>query len=1830
MGNFIKATFTIVALLFSLMGCKDAEEICDPGTQNCACLDNSSCRGDQLQCMDDICVMPREVCDGVNGVNGECRTVTPRCYTPCSGPVLGPGGTERTCSNEGLMEGCLLGAVCMDGSCIPEEIANQSTSDSYMSDSGANDTTNVESNYASDFGQCTKDANCPDFQACTAGQCLSNCSNDSECSSGRKCVRKVCRQRCAEDAKCDDAGFVCNNGVCLPSVDADTPPTSPPDGSFELNKKWLNFTSHSGEGEFIITNKTAISQAFTVRKVEERIQNEDGSPSVVNFDKGGSPLPWLHIGSPSPTARQELTLTIGPGETKTVYLANARNEAFSRWMGTIDVVHDSLGAQQLKLQYSDNVDGRWAGKVYYFGNFEDGANPGDNSYPLQDWTHNRDNVAFLDSVPNAFLQAWGRFRNNAISLGEMKALLSTTLQGTWQSSRVKQMCTDAGFGSSAVCAPYGGSGSQNVLLYSSAGNVNRVPSGTVELDFAIQVRQASASQSADTPGCSGSEHCFVGKIDSTTALQYGGDPAFFLRFKNPPTGCDTVGAAGCISHIDDFGAQIAVGSRYIPTPEDSGCELQEGMQLTRFPWLVTGFTPTGVQAGENGEQRSRVSCRDTVVPFYSAQDNMGYAASNPVPDGLPRLRRLTIVDGIMIEQRQMLLLVREEIDPFHGGDVPLSSYAYISLEKQPVELEPADYIGSVIEDERPAGTSTLQVSCDDDLIREVTGRPHALPIQSLSSQELRDLARAVVRGDTSAVGDPPLPTATDMGESIHYLCLWREEAVGSDALDVNGNTLNVDEAKLVQREVFNAGPSGTVACPPGATVYYFALEDAVFGDNFEPATHECNTAPTEQCLSVLTEWANIGDGIRLMERDQTAFSSAPSEFNLVYRCEIPSQASCDNDALDLKIGKIFLSANLATVYFNPIETEIRESFRYKTQFVSRSGRNVGFAPNRCQGSTNLIPYCYDPILIEQVAKRADCALAIYHHHLDANRFEPLNPDDADTIDTLRLYLIKNFGVLQSYNPMGDVVVEHGFERLYSELLIMLGDDAYVQAFASRFDLAGTRQLAFDGDKFETGGVKLSGAVGYEMYTLYQATQYYDMVLERFYSMSPLLWASLLKEPGFQYVSENTITTYLDRVTRASTQSAAAWSEVARRYQSLNRPDLARQVLERAYARAYQESGILTEIMTEMMRSVSPAAISQVIVEIENVQRRYRVAMVDMRQAYERISDEVNFFGLAPNYIPFPALDEDDVNGIEVIFSRAREKLESAAAQEEVALASTRDFDVDEAEFQSELVNIRNNYEAQLGDLCGTFIGSDGLVHPAISRYAHLDSSLAPMDDPCGAAGNGELYLKAGDLQTRHLEMQRVRTEMDNLKGQFEDAQSWVVTQCGLIAEDVSHFLTEQKAIDNANMAIERMEISINALDRALGIIDSATAISAGAEMDGVKISAVGASLGIWSAAGVIHLIATTVLDGFIFDKQNEIRDREQAYEAYTIGRQCDYLTAELVYTLRDIQREMSLAELDALNSTWDIQVALSEIQRLNNERIRLEAEWVDSEQLTINVAAAKNDPNIRIYKNDAIINAERSFKRAIQEAYRATRIYEYYTATSYADFEQLFLIRMVNAGDYNLSRYLDQLEDAFYEFEDYYGNPDSRIALISMRDDVLKIPRYSLDGLERVLTTEERVELFRQQLTDGSLIDDNGNVTFQFSTDFKQLSPLTANHKILFAEVDMYGDTGDPMGRVYLSQEGTGVVGPLSGDNLYFTFPARTAVMNPVFNGDRALGQDADGAITGPTRSIYRSYRFRERPFVQTNWSLAINQRTETVNKDINLAGLDDIVLSIFYTDFTP
>jgi hypothetical protein len=333
--------------------------------------------------------------------------------------------------------------------------------------------------------------------------------------------------------------------------------------------------------------------------------------------------------------------------------------------------------------------------------------------------------------------------------------------------------------------------------------------------------------------------------------------------------------------------------------------------------------------------------------------------------------------------------------------------------------------------------------------------------------------------------------------------------------------------------------------------------------------------------------------------------------------------------------------------------------------------------------------------------------------------------------------------------------------------------------------------------------------------------------------------------------------------------------------------------------------------------------------------------------------------------------------------------------------------------------------------------------------------------------------------------------------------------------------------------------------------------------------------------------------------------------------ECDKVYVDAGFSAERSMDELLGTQLEILSAHTGLAEALSNLDGLQNRAKRVGAQQEEAERMLVDVEAARNDPNQRIYRNDAVINADRSFDDAIREAYRATRVFEYYTSQSYARKAELFLIRMVGAGDYNLENYTADLSNAYTEFEETYGVPDNRVMIVSLRDDILKIPLIDDKGM--ALSEAERSAQMVKRLQATEFKDRRGYITVPFRTDLENLSPLTRNHKISYLEANLIGSQlGDQIARLYVTQAGTGVVRNVNDVKDYFVLPARTAVINPFF-----------GTRYFEAREIYKNYRFAERPLVNTLWELTINQRDEAANKDVNLSGLTDIQILIYYHDFS-
>jgi len=1719
---------------------------CELGTEDCACTKEGTCDSD-LNCLGGLCKPGPKIPDD------------PKCYTPCRQSFTDTEGTYHECSSEGLMEHCLDGAQCIDGSCVrlAEDAPECAASDPCADGAACIDGRCFEP------PTCERDVDCPDYQRCIEGRCYSDCTADSECGAGEGCYRQVCRlaclatdqQSCPQDTYCSVTDA--EHGFCLPLREPENDPEQIVEGSFSLSADSLAFTNQDLNGTVTLTNGAPRRIELEVKKARHSYYQDGGLVVSDASNENDEPLPWLLIGPAGEAAKQPaITIPVNPlnpdeaesGKADLEIRIDPDDETPSRWDGVLEVTSADFGTQQINLSYARGADGRWSGRVYYFPQF------GDTN--LDAWLTDKSNPELIDQVGNAFIQQWGRFRRGRDeTLEELDAVITSTITESWKWPSLQKLCEED---LHDACYPY--TNASGFGVYTESLLQYPVPSGLVELPVALDLKE------------DGDPDKLVGRITSAESLHYAGNPKVTLTFEGDPREC-TGNRDACLTFLASFDSHIAVGGRYRTTDTDVDCERvprpenQDGWLPyvhATVPFLVPGFGRAGeVERDEATGLRHRFECRDQLLPrgtMYS-EENSSVAGSNPIPDGNSRIRDLALIDGMLVNHDKLYIIFKESFRKSFLGDDDtdgFAAYGLMVLQRSNAQLDASAFEGTEQDDtrEQPEGILGDDVSCPADLVATVLGD------RALNADTADDLAIGLLDGRAPSSTEPVvLPP-----EQVHYLC---------------HDTGLFDESPGVSPE----------PCPAFSNVTFFTSPTLKASDL---VSLDCQRDGS--CGAVLTNWEQTGAHDIVM--------------NPIWKCTDSNEVVCEADRNDLRNGKTFFAPAVDAPVFVPLLSEIDGAFRYKTRFRNRQGTNIGFVPEICVPNSNAIPYCYDPQGIDRIRSRVDCLLHVYST-MD------LEPTLAERV---RLYLVTNFSNKEEHDEfLPRPIVHDGFERHYAELLIMLGDESYTNAFKSRFDLAESATVTFEGSKLEPNGIDLSGVAGFEMYTLYQAAQYYELALDRFYSLSPFIWkafASRASNDNRNFITQATVTSYFNKVLLASAHRARAWSEIAKRYQTLNRADLARAVVQRAYASAYLESIVVARMMLRLTEISTEQEQDQIFFEMDRAALTYRVALLDMRELYADFTDEVNYFGFPPDYIPLPALEPNGPNAFEAMIGQARQSLQVAAAKEDFAINSNRSFETDAAAFQAELTRIRNTYENQLAEICGTF-EADGRVYPATRKYADLSEVGKLFGDPCGLVGNGSLHEAIAATELTVLDAKGIANGYERVQAEVEIERARVDAQCvgdAILAEfqwDVAGELNDLQA------SIHSSQESLTSLQRSSEILAVASQLKSCTKGVAENCSTgIPALIAFMAKTATFDMLAAEIEDD-IHEKEEEIAEIQRNAARWVKLQECELARVNSEAIVKGLLLRLKDLDLDALKIDYRTRLALAEIQQLRNQAVRIMAEQEESEQLAINLEAARNDPNVRIYKNDAILNADFTFYNALRDAYKATRVFEYYTSQSYEALAKLGLVRLVSRGDFNLENYLTELEDAYEDFQETAGRPDLRVDILSLRDDILHIRRYDDDA--RAMTQTERIAEFRGELASQKWLDGNGYRVIPFATSLARLSPLTRNHKIAFLEAEIIAsDKGDELGRIYISQSGTSQIRPLEGPADYYRLPERLAVLNPLFNGVRVFGPE-----------VYRNDRLRDRPYVNTNWEFVLNQRDETVNQDIDLNSVTDIRLFVYYTDFT-
>lgn len=890
--------------------------------------------------------------------------------------------------------------------------------------------------------------------------------------------------------------------------------------------------------------------------------------------------------------------------------------------------------------------------------------------------------------------------------------------------------------------------------------------------------------------------------------------------------------------------------------------------------------------------------------------------------------------------------------------------------------------------------------------------------------------------------------------------------------------------------------------------------------------------------------------------------------------------------------------------------QMEAGFGYRTQFANREGLGVGFTPEACVADVNPIPYCYDADAIEEARARIDCAARV---RLD--RFDRLDDAQRRALDRFlsEVHAFTETRLADLPTP----VISDGFERAYAELLVMLGDEAMTRGFASRYDLAEQRLADFPGADLEEDGIDLSGQAGFELLSFYQGAQYFQLVLDRFFGKAPLIREGVVA--GF--AGPRMAVSWLPRVLGASTKKARAMAEIAERYVTFDRADLARGVIRRAFAAAWLESVVILQLFERVARQADAETQAQVRAALREAQLTFSAALRDMRSSFEAITDEPAVFGIPRNFVPFPALDAREVNSrainaFDVALERARGKLAIAVESETEALNQARQFDVDEAAFIDEMARIKREYDNTLSELCGSF-ESGGNVYPAVARYAAEMPPAQRTAEPCGLVDNGAIFSKLQEIAALGEQVESVRRRIAALQVDSDSLQRQMDAQCARVKAFSDYQFDDGSAIRSTRVAISGLERSIDTLDKIVSeaseIRDATTCIVGTSTDCPTKMAGMGVYLGVATAS----IVAQGTLEAQVVVQEDRIEETLLNMQRREILQECEAITIDLREEMVRIVSEVPALESEMAALELDHRRLKGELGGLRNDAASAQANRRQADELRINSEIARNDPNVRIYRNAAMIVADGHFTAALREAYAATRVFEYYTSQSYAARDELLLIRLAGRGERNLRDYLLALEEAFFAFEQVYANPDLRLHVVSLRD----LGAERLTG-QTAATVGQRNVSFREKLKR----DVRGHYVFDFRTALGDTSPLTADHKVLYIEADLVGrNLGDGLGRVYLSlpEDNTGTVLGVEGGSTFYTFPARTAVLNPTFNGKRgAGGVEFD-------RALFRSERLRDRPLVNTHWEVRIDRDGESVNADIDMSQLEDVVFYIYYTDFT-
>ena len=315
---------------------------------------------------------------------------------------------------------------------------------------------------------------------------------------------------------------------------------------------------------------------------------------------------------------------------------------------------------------------------------------------------------------------------------------------------------------------------------------------------------------------------------------------------------------------------------------------------------------------------------------------------------------------------------------------------------------------------------------------------------------------------------------------------------------------------------------------------------------------------------------------------------------------------------------------------------------------------------------------------------------------------------------------------------------------------------------------------------------------------------------------------------------------------------------------------------------------------------------------------------------------------------------------------------------------------------------KNSYENQLVALCGSVKDGSGQSKPAVPKYIQHFKGKQKVDNPCGLTQSGQLYNSYQQLGKFQIRVRSAQQTFKNTVAQIEAEKFRIQNYCKKKFELADITWEHRKKVHKLNQQIGWIRYGMDAVSRTVQNMGTAFSLW---KCGLTECPSAAIAFGFFTGISVVSEAMLGGMQAATIDKQNEIAEQSRKFEQRQMTISCDSDgTARVDSMVRVLQlrNQLLVIELETLQMRYDVSLALSQIKGIQDKVIRIIAQQEQVTQQAINIQAARNDPNIRIYQNDAIIAAEYTFNLAMQAAYETTLVYEYYTGSSYRDKNKLF------------------------------------------------------------------------------------------------------------------------------------------------------------------------------------------------------------------------------------